>query len=237
MSGKPIQRFTNLRHYIAAVAISADGRRLAAASRSDKASDGGGQSRPRGEPDRVIVWDVESGTVLREFSGGDVEQVDSLALADDGRQLITGSGQLIARHWDVDAGKLIHTLSTQPGVNWSTTVAISPDALWAAYACNIRAGSTGDSAIQVFDLTTGNRKFRLEGDQGTTRRLAFSRNSKRLASAGSDDNIRLWDLATGQEVLSRPGPHNIVDLVFDREGNRLSALGIDGTLRTWDSKP
>jgi WD40 repeat protein/serine/threonine protein kinase len=233
-TGKHLMTLAGLRHYISAVSISADGRRVAAASRADLAADGGSRTRPANEPDRVIIWDVASGSIVSQIVGSNVEQVNSLVLSADGRRFLTGSGILFARLWDSESGQLLHTLSTMQGfTNWGTTVAMSPDGRWAAYAHSINVGSAGDSAVQLFDTATGQLAFRLEGHQRTIRNLAFSPNSRRLASAGYDETVRVWDMATGQEVLSRPAPRGVVDLGFSRDGRRLTAVAADGTLRTW----
>jgi len=45
--------------------------------------------------------------------------------------------------------------------------------------------------------------------------------------------VKIWDVATGQEVLSRPAPHFVVDLGFTSDGKKLMAVGRDGATRIW----
>ena len=110
---------------------------------------------------------------------------------------------------------------------------MSPDGRWVAFAPHAQGNSTGDLSIHLFDTQSGKLAFRLDGHLRAAHNLAFSANSLRLASAGYDDTVRVWDVVTGQEVLSRPTPRGVVDLGFSRDGRRLSAVAADGTLRTW----
>ena len=86
------------------------------------------------------------------------------------------------------------------------------------------------------ELVTGEMAHRMEGHQRSVLKVTFSPNSQRLASAGADDTVRIWDVPTGQELLSRPAPRGVVDLGFSRDGRRLSAVAADGTLRTWSGE-
>ena len=99
-TGKQIGNFVGLRHYVTAIALSADGGRIAASSRADLAADGSTRMRPPGQIDQVRVWDVNSGLVVN-LSGADVEQANALALSSDGKRLVTGSGKLVVRFWDL----------------------------------------------------------------------------------------------------------------------------------------
>jgi WD40 repeat protein len=66
--------------------------------------------------------------------------------------------------------------------------------------------------------------------------LAFGPDSKRMATACSDNTIRLWDLATATEVCELRGHEAYVHAVaFSPDGTRLASASGDSTVRIWDT--
>jgi WD40 repeat protein len=58
----------------------------------------------------------------------------------------------------------------------------------------------------------------------------------RVASAGVDGTVRLWDLATGQGVILGKHAAPVVDIAFLSDG-RIASAGIDGKLGVWGLTP
>jgi WD40 repeat protein len=77
-----------------------------------------------------------------------------------------------------------------------------------------------------------------EGHAAGVGSIAFSPDGKRLAGGCGDKTVRLWDLPTGQEVLSLKGPASRVNSVsFSPDGQRL-ASGTDlreGAVWVWEA--
>ena len=67
-----------------------------------------------------------------------------------------------------------------------------------------------------------------------------SPNGKRLATTTKERQVILWDVASGQPVLTLAGINDITSMVFSSDGMRLAAGGQeDGKwiVRIWDATP
>ncbi len=78
-------------------------------------------------------------------------------------------------------------------------------------------------------------RLTLRGHAGQVSSLAFSPDGKRVASGGAGGVIKLWDPATGREVLTLRGHTGIVrKLAFRPDGRRLASASGDQTARVWN---
>jgi hypothetical protein len=88
--------------------------------------------------------------------------------------------------------------------------------------------------LDLWEPISGQERRSFDGDPGPVRSLAFSPDSKLLASAGDTGLIFLWDTATGKQLRRLVGHSNRVNaLCFSPDGKLVVSAGLDGTLRLW----
>ncbi len=76
----------------------------------------------------------------------------------------------------------------------------------------------------------------LLGDAGRVDSLAFSPDGQRLASGSRDQTLKIWDCATGKELLALKGYAGWGNSVaFSPDGQRLASALDDHSVKIWDS--
>ncbi len=71
---------------------------------------------------------------------------------------------------------------------------------------------------------------------GAGKAVAYRPDGRRLAGAAGDGTVKVWDLATGQVVLTLAADAESADgVAFSPDGTRLATAGQDGTAKVWDA--
>jgi WD40 repeat protein len=178
------------------------------------------------EDGTVKLWDVSGEDPLARPLPADRQSLWSLAFSPDGSALAGAGVEHVAR-WDTRTGRRLRDLSV-PGVG---LLAVS-----FGKGGRLAAGGT-DGTVRFPNLSTDASAVHPRAHDAFMTSLAFSPDGARLASAGDDGVIRLWDARRGDplhEPRLRPGG-KVRGIAFSPDGRRLASAGDDGAVRIWDS--
>ena len=192
-------RMQALQNAVMAMAFHPDGNRLAL-----------------GQQSALTLWDVASGKLIREYTGGASERASpddagealldnlnndgalSLSFSPDGRQLVAIAplGEFV---WDVETARTVpnarpaRTGGEDDGLTdrlLSRGVAVSPDGHFVARGY----GKT----LQVWDLQSGRAVASLAGHLSDVNSVSYAAGGKLLVSGARDGALRLWSMPERQ---------------------------------------
>ncbi|EJT74687.1 hypothetical protein GGTG_08525 [Gaeumannomyces tritici R3-111a-1] len=229
------------------VSMSADGSLVASAS-----TDG-----------TICVWDGKTGENL---SRGEHSNITSLAFSPSCSRLVSASKDNTAFLWNVkptSAQREEEVASMAPECrlighqDWLRNAVFSPDG-------DLVATGSDDFTVRLWDLSAAtitesqrttddapgedetkassvpNRVFRSHDDYVFG--LAFSADGKRLASAGDDRHVMVWNLVSGdkadrtkpdKDMSDRRVKSHIREVIFSHDGSRLFTVSTDCTVAIW----
>jgi len=178
--------------------------------------------------DRVQILELPSGKVLHALTpfkekfmrrgNTFANRVTATAFSPDGKLLAASGKDGTAALFDVQSGKerAVFTLPSEVA-----GVAFTPDGKRLAVA----AGQT----VTIYDVESKKEVLVLEGYSHQPAQMSFSPYGRRLATCGGlgelqhGTGVKLWDLATGQEVLTLARSKIAIRVAFSPNGDRLAA--------------
>jgi WD40 repeat protein/S1-C subfamily serine protease len=187
-----------------------------------------------GSADRMtILWDRNTGRVIRKFgpAGG---RLISAIFSPDGRRALAAGEDKVIRLWDLSTGQLIREFKGHP--EWVFSLAFSPDR---RLAYSTSGGPDlwtdgKDSAVRVWDVETGREVRRLEGHKGRVLSVDVSSDGRRVLTGG-DTSVILWDAGTGKVLRRFEGHTGLISRVsFLPDGQRAVSSSFDRSIRLWD---
>ncbi|XP_058128294.1 protein Notchless [Anopheles ziemanni] len=176
------------------------------------------------------VFRVRPVTRCTSTMPGHAEAVISLAFSPNSMHLASGSGDKTLRLWDLNTETPHYTCTGHR--QWVMCVAWSPDSLKIASAC--KAGE-----IRIWSPDTGKQLGRpLVGHKKWISSLSwepYHRNAecRFLASAGNDNDARIWDVVLGQCVKVIAGHTAAVTAVRWGGAGLLYTSSRDRTIKMW----
>ena len=236
-SDVPISKLEGGESCLPPFVFSEDGTRVAASSKNGNS---------------IVVWDVGSGTEVSRYV--DPEDVNSkdFALSSDGRRLAIsgrasrGSNIFLIGLMDIHEGSPCPRRKMPRehyGIFYSsypTSMAFSPDGGTLAVACM-------DGRVRLLDVDLVNESGTIDeqsvpfielGHMGNAMRLRFDAKGEILVAVTRQNQIRAWDLGTG-EILStlRGQGASFRTMRISDDGEYLAIADRENVIRVWTLSP
>lgn len=164
--------------------------------------------------------------LVHEFAGH--SWVHCLAVSPDGKWVVSGSRDKMAKIWDMETG--VCRAMLEGHTDDVKSVAITPDAK------RILSASS-DKSVRVWDALSGQELAKLEGHAGEVESVIALPDNARAFSAGLDETFRIWDIAS-HDCLKTIGPEigragGVYSTAANREGSQALSGHENGEIRLW----
>ncbi|MBI3722522.1 hypothetical protein HY251_00985 [bacterium] len=255
-TGKELTTFAGHKKEVLSVAISPDGKRALSGGDTVKLWETGDGSEvktlaahegevtqvafvpgsPRalsaGKDGKLVLWDLETGDVVRSWEKAHPCGVYSLAVSPSGELALAGGLEGRLKLFDLATGREL--VAFEDGhLGTVNAIAFVPGSL--------RAVSAGDDHfLRLWDIASGKELAKLEGHGNRVSSVAVSPDGSRAISASADATLRLWDLAGASGEGTAPGERlpghgrELRAVVFSPDGKHAFSGCADGTIESWD---
>jgi WD40 repeat protein len=165
-----------------------------------------------------------------------------LAFAPDSRSVLTGPHECppgrwhAVTRWDTQTGRQLRSATLGSRGSWAVYHLSTDGKTLYGMVCD-----PAEPAVHVYDADTGDERY-LPGHAGRVCAVDVSPDGARIATAGGDGTVRLWDVKTRRllHTIPRPGK-TAIQAVFSPDGKTLYAawsedgviLAIDPTTARW----
>jgi WD40 repeat protein len=237
-TGRPVRGLVGHLKHVGFLAFSPDGKLLASGETADV----------------LRLWDVAGGAswpVLAKDIGRDADLGQMAVFAPNSRILAVARGEKRIESYDVSqlwqrGARLLAGYEGPPRQN--RVMAFSPDSrkLIAWQRGGLGPDHPADPSVRIWEAAGSGNSVTLRAAAEGVNTVAFSPDSKLLATGGPGGLVTFWDVATGRERAALTGHRvGILGLAFSRDGRRLvsagaslEAAGADfrrpGEVKLWD---
>ena len=184
-----------------------------------------------GEPSRsgqLLIWDLESDSLVREFTDAHSDTVLGVEFSHDGRYLLSGAADKFAKVFDCETGD---ALRSYEGHTHHVL-----DVSWKGDGGTI-ATAGADNAIKVWNTETGEQRRTISGYSKQVTSIHFVGAGAHIVSSGGDKTVRLHNTADGKGVRNFAGSTDyLYASAVSRDESVVAAGGEAGVIHIWNGK-
>jgi WD40 repeat protein len=172
------------------------------------------------------LWNTKTGE-FKELIKQHVDRVTCAVFCPDQSIIISGSHDGTINYWDMQSGQCLKTLNLDSSLVQS--LALSSDETLLA--------SSADDNIKIWNSKTGEclKTLSVE-DKAHIYSIAFSPDSKRLASSDGAHTIRIWDVQNGICLKSIYAHNRMIRSIIWHPSDGLIISGsADASVKFWDA--
>jgi len=182
------------------------------------------------------VYDSNSGELLIELkwqhddirSTSPTQNVGSVFFSPDGKKILIASGDINAKLWESETGKLLIELKGHTN--------IVPRAIFSSDGKRILTASW-DNTSKIWDSESGELIADLKGHIDSLNNASFSHDGLNIVTSSFDKTAKIWDLTVVNVIDDLKGhSDSIIDAVFSIDGRKISTASRDHTAKVWDTK-
>jgi WD40 repeat protein len=124
----------------------------------------------------IVLWSIRTGAKVQTLSGH-ADDINAIALSQDGRILASASMDNTIRLWNVESGIVAHIINES-----ARLLALSPDGMLLV--------SIRDEDMELWDTSTG-IKLATVATQWINN-ITFSTDGRYIVTGGGDGVVRVW---------------------------------------------
>jgi WD40 repeat protein len=216
-TGKEVRRFLGHTDAVTAAVFSPNGKLILSGSADHS----------------LILWDAESGAILKSFKAESGDAVLDVLFSTDGKLAYAGTADRKIIAWDLETAQPVREF-TGHGAQVNT-IALSPNGRQLLSGGGTAFSRAEDFSLILWDTTTGLEIRRLQGHTAPVTDIVFNPDGRTAVTSSADRTLIIWDIRTGKEIRRLVGHAGSVQAIaFSPERHTVLSGGSDKQLILWD---